>query len=94
MSYFGAFRLPDGLVYSESGRDRFSVVEGDPLSAEAKSTSEIRIGRGSWQTVVSAESSMTADAELFHLEDRLSACEGDESVFAADWQVEIPRDYS
>jgi putative CocE/NonD family hydrolase len=94
MSYFGTFKLPDGLVYSESGRDRFSLVEGDPLSAEAESTSEIRIGRGSWQTRVSAESSMEADAELFHLKDRLEAFEGSESVFAAEWQVEIPRDYS
>jgi len=94
MSYFGTFKLPDGLVYSESGRDRFSLVEGDPLSAEAESTSEIRIGRGSWQTRVSADSSMGADAELFHLKDRLEVFEGSESVFAAEWQVEIPRDYS
>jgi putative CocE/NonD family hydrolase len=94
MSYFGAFRLPDGLVYSEHGRDGFSIVEDDPLTAAAKSSWEIEIGRGTWQTRVIVESSMHADAVAFELNDRLEAFCGEELVASRSWAVRIARDLS
>jgi putative CocE/NonD family hydrolase len=92
MSYFGSFRLADGLVYAERGRDSFSVLEGDPLSAEARSGWELEISRGDWQTRLAVESSMHADATAFHLEDRLDAFEGEELVCSRRWTVSVARD--
>ena len=40
--------LPGGLEYDERGVDTFSIVEGDPLSAETRSEWRIGIGRGEW----------------------------------------------
>ena len=94
VSYFGAFRLSDGLEYSERGRDSFSVVEGDPLSAEARSGWEISVGRGVWQTRVAVESSLRADETRFQLEDVLEAFEADECVFSERWTAEITRDHA
>ncbi len=94
MSYFGSFRQPDGLEYSERGRDSFSVVEGDPLSAEARSRWEVSVGRGAWQTRVTVESSMRADATAFLLEDALDAFEAGERVFSERWTAAIPRDHA
>jgi len=91
-SNFGAFRLPDGLEYAERGRDTFSVVEGDPLSAEARSRWEIRIERAAWHTRVVAESSMRADAEAFHLEDVVRAFEGGTQVAERRFTATIARD--
>jgi len=91
-SNFGTLRLPGGLEYDERGRDSFSVVEGDPLSAEARSRWEISIERGDWRTRVLAESSMRANAEAFHLEDALEVFEGDERVDSKHWAATIPRD--
>jgi putative CocE/NonD family hydrolase len=94
LSYFGAFRLSDGLEYSERGRDSFSVIEGDPFSAEARSWWEISVGRGVWQTRVAVESSLRADETRFQLEDVLEAFEADECVFSERWTAEIPRDHA
>jgi hypothetical protein len=92
LSYFGSFRLADGLEYSERGRDSFSALEDDPLSAEARSSWEIEIGRDDWRTRVVVESSLRADATAFELEDRLETFVGEEQVCSRRWTTAIPRD--
>jgi predicted acyl esterase len=91
-SNFGTLRLPDGLEYTERGLDGFSVVEGEPLSAEARSRWEVEISRDEWRTRVVAESSMRADADAFHLEDVLRAFEGDEQIAERCFSKRVPRD--
>jgi uncharacterized protein len=92
MSYFGSFRLADGLMYAEQGCDRFAVVGDDPLSAEASSSWWIEISRGDWSTRVVAESSLRGDETDFILADRIETHQGDELLFARDWHARIPRD--
>ena len=47
LSYFGSFRIAEsGLEYRERGRDTFTIVESDPLAAEAGSSWSIAIDRG------------------------------------------------
>jgi hypothetical protein len=93
LSYFGAFRIREnGLEYSERGRDTFSVVEGDPLSAEAGSSWSIALGRGDWQTRVETESRMTGDSRAFRVTNALEAYEGNTRVFAKAWQFSVDRD--
>jgi hypothetical protein len=92
MSYFGSFRLPDGLEYGERGSDRFVAHARDPLSAETSSEWEIALGRGDWRTRIEARSSMRADATTFHLTAELRAWDGDELVHDRRFEAAIPRD--
>ncbi len=90
--FFGARRMADGLEYRESAQDRFAVVPGDPLSAEARSRWRIEIGRGKWQTRVETESSMTATQDAFLITNQLDAYEGEERMFSAARSTRIDRD--
>jgi putative CocE/NonD family hydrolase len=91
--YFGSFRISEnGVEYRERGRDVFSIVEGDPLSAEAGSEWSISVGRGGWGTRVETSSSMTADVEAFRVTNALDAYEGEARVFAKTWAFAVPRD--
>ena len=94
MSYFGGFRLPDGLEYAERGSDRFHALEHDPLSSEAASEWEITVERGDWRTRIDARSSMRADAGSFHLTAELRAWDGDELVHERRFETTIPRDHA
>jgi hypothetical protein len=85
--------LPDGLTLIEDNRDRFEIVEGDPLSASVTSVRRLRLERGSWRIDVRTTSSMTSDAERFRLFDRLEAREGDDLVFERTWERDVPRDH-
>src|SRR5690242_10515639 len=90
--FFGARRMADGLEYRESAQDRFSVVPGDPLSAEAHSRWRIEIGRGEWRTRVETASSMTATPDAFVVTNRLDAFAADERIFSAARSATIDRD--
>ena len=90
--FFGARRLADGLEYREAAQDRFVVVPGDPLSAQAHSHWQIEIGRGAWQTRVETRSSMTATADAFLVTNQLDAFEGDRRVFSAARSTTFDRD--
>jgi putative CocE/NonD family hydrolase len=92
MSYFGGFRLPDGLEYAEHGSDRFTALERDPLSCETASQWEISVGRGAWRTRVDARSTMRADHESFYLSAELRAWDGDELVHERRFEATIARD--
>jgi putative CocE/NonD family hydrolase len=93
LSYFGSFRISEsGLEYGERGRDTFTVVAGDPLSAEAGSSWSIAVGRGDWQTRVETDSRMTGDLGVFRVTNSLEAYEGNTRVFARAWEFSVDRD--
>ena len=73
---------------------QFSIGESDPLSARAKISERIMMRRGEWSVRVSAETELTADANHFRMQARISAREGDntEDVFVREWDERIPRD--
>jgi uncharacterized protein len=91
--YFGSFiNSENGIEYEERGRDVFSIVEGDPLSAAVGSEWSISVGRDDWRTRVETSSSMTADVAAFRVTNALDAYEGDARVFAKTWAFSVPRD--
>jgi putative CocE/NonD family hydrolase len=93
LSFFGSFRIAeDGLEYRERGRDEFTIVEGDPLSACARSSWSIAVERGDWRTRVEAESTMTGDAEHFRVTSSLDAYEGETRVFVRTWDFSTRRE--
>jgi hypothetical protein len=93
LSFFGSFRIAeDGLEHVDRGRDVFTIVEGDPLSACARSAWSIEIGRETWRTRVETTSTMTGDADSFRVTSSLDAYEGEARVFARTWHFSTPRD--
>jgi uncharacterized protein len=88
-----AYRLPDGLEYRSRVVNAFSIVEGDPLSATARSEREIAIARGCWRTRILVRAALTCDATTFTVKTVLVASEDDEAVLSRDWSFKIPRDH-
>ena len=88
----GMRRLPNGIEYDTIGKTTYTIVEGEPLSALVRSEQTIQIGRGAWQTRVETMSTMSADAENFHITNMLDAYEGNTRVFAKTWSCSIVRD--
>lgn len=84
--------LTSGLEYDDLATDIYSIVEGDPLSAQVRCERVIKIGRGDWQTRVETSSVMSADAETFYVTNLLDAYEGNTRVFTKTWTFRVPRD--
>jgi hypothetical protein len=84
--------FPGGLEYEESGADTFAIAEGDPLSVEARSEWQIKIGRGTWRTRVETQSRLWSDAEAFYVTNTVEAYEGAEQIFMRVRDFSVPRD--
>jgi uncharacterized protein len=81
------------LVVEEHAVDTYSIVEGDPLSAETRADWTIGLSRGEWRTKVKTASVMTSDSDSFLLTDSVEAYEGDHRIFSRSWTKRIPRDH-
>jgi putative CocE/NonD family hydrolase len=81
------------LLSEDSSHTVYSIVEGDPLSARVEFRASTGMSRGDWRTRAEVESTMTADAEFFHVTTALDAYEGDTRVFARAWTFRFPRDH-
>lgn len=89
----GYVRFPaSGLENDYTAVDIFSIVEGQPLSALARSDRHIVVGRGPWHTRIETTSTMTSTSSEFIVDNRLEAFEGEVRVFAKTWHVTVPRD--
>ena len=84
--------LAGGVEYSSRDRDEWTIVEGDPLSAEVRCERILTLSRGEWRTRVEAVASMTSTAADFLLTNALDAYEGDVRVASHHSSVSIPRD--
>ena len=89
----GRVRLGHSGIESGGSSDwKYSITEGDPLSASAEFNRSMSTGRGDWQITVQTRSTWTCDLMHFHLTSELEAFEGDERVFDRTWRSTIPRD--
>jgi hypothetical protein len=84
--------IAGGLEYDHLYDATFTIGEVDPLSASQRCDHSIAIARGEWRTRVVTSSTMSADAESFHVTNTLDAYEGETQVFAKTWSCTIPRD--
>ncbi|HEX2045179.1 MAG TPA: CocE/NonD family hydrolase [Gaiellaceae bacterium] len=90
----GAQRLvPIELLTEDTSHTVYSIVEGDPLSAAVRFRATSAMARGDWRTRAEVASTMTSDAEAFHVTTALDAYEGDTRVFARTWAFRFPRDH-
>ena len=90
----GSLRFLDiDLESADTSHCVYSIVEGDPLSAEVRFHATSAMGRGDWQTRSDVTSSMTCNAETFHVESTLDVYENDEKIFTRSWTFDFPRDH-
>ena len=85
--------LPNGIELEDGGREIFTIVEGDPLSARVRCEQLVAVGRGDWRTRVETESELWSDATSFHTRNRIRAFEGDEKVHEDERTFSVPRDH-
>ena len=84
--------LGSGIEIGVQGLDTFSIVEGRPLSAETRSEWSATIARDDWRVRIEVETSLSADAEAFHVTNALEAYEGETRVFTRAQTLAVPRD--
>jgi predicted acyl esterase len=90
----GRRRLVESRIECEdTSTARYTIVEGDPLSAHVEVVNTSAVGRGGWQTVARVRGEMTCDAVAFHLVHELTVREGADEVFARTYRARIPRDH-
>jgi putative CocE/NonD family hydrolase len=89
----GCTRLTaNGLEVDSLHTDTFTIVEGQPLSAEARSELVMGYRRGEWSVRIETASRMTADAATFRVTNVLDGYEGETRVFSKTWDCTVPRD--
>jgi putative CocE/NonD family hydrolase len=90
---WGARRLANGIEIRDRDPIRFTVTEGDPLSATVECERTMEIGRGDWQTRIEVRSRMSSDSDTFHLVANLDVYEGGGRFFQRTYDARIPRDH-
>jgi hypothetical protein len=92
--YGGLERIAStGLEHADRGLDTFTIVEGDPLSAVARSTRTSVLARGDWRVRIETASDLSGDADTFHVTNVVEAYEGDVRTWARTWSLDVPRDH-
>jgi uncharacterized protein len=83
---------PHGMRELAENEAVYSIVEGDPLSAEVRCFQAIEYQRGEHLVRVEARGVMTCDGESFLLEHTLVALEHGQPVRERTWSKRIARD--
>ncbi|HEY0415498.1 MAG TPA: CocE/NonD family hydrolase [Gaiellaceae bacterium] len=90
----GTVRLVDlDLVSEDTNHTVYSIVEGDPLSAEVAFHATTGIARDGWSGRAEATATMRADLETFYVTTELTAYEDGDAIFARVWEHRFPRDH-
>ncbi|MFJ9898630.1 CocE/NonD family hydrolase [Streptomyces sp. NPDC091280] len=91
--YGGTRRYPDGLEFTEDGRETYTIDEADPLSARTRSDWSIRLHRPeqAWDTTVRTRSEIACDETDFITSNEVICTENGEVIFHRTWEKRIPR---
>ena len=81
-----------GTDWRQFMSDVYTIVEGEPLSAEVRCERRFAIVRGEWRTRVETVSTMTSDADVFRVTNLVEAYEGETRIFAKTESITVPRD--
>ena len=82
---------PHGLIIHGAGRESYSILPDDPLSAKMEThwTEERR--RGNWHTRTETYGRMTATKTHWVIWGKIEAFEGKKKVFEKEFDKQIPR---
>ncbi|PZU81895.1 MAG: peptidase S15 [Shinella sp.] len=79
------------LTYGSTNSQRYSITEGDPLSARNEYLASFSFQRDGWDVRTESELICTCDASHFILKGRIAAFERNEQVYERLWNVKVPR---
>jgi hypothetical protein len=83
--------LEHGLTTWGRGRESYSILAEDPLSARQECHWSMETSRGNWVTRTETYSSMRATATHFHITGRLEAYEGKKQILVRHWDEKVKR---
>ena len=76
-----------------TGLSRYSITDGDPLSARCDTEFAVRIVRPDGIFGHESKGSLTCDATHFHVQMELRITENGDQIFRRSWNERIPRDH-
>jgi hypothetical protein len=82
----------NGVDFESLMVNTYSITEGEPLSATARSDRAIELGQGEMRVRIETTSTMTSDASDFLVTNVLDAYEGNVRVFSKTRTFTVPRD--
>ena len=80
-----------GLTTWSCGRENYSILPHDPLSAKQECHWSIETSRGDWKVRTETYSSMTATKTHWHVKGRLEAYEGEKLILTREWNRKVKR---
>jgi hypothetical protein len=80
-----------GLTTWSCGRENYSILPHDPLSARQECHWSEEASRGDWKVRTETYSSMTASKTHWHVTGRLEAYEGDALILTRKWDQKVLR---
>lgn len=80
-----------GLITESAVTERWSIMRGDPTSAEVEFTWSKGLGRGNWGVRTELVLRMRGEAEHFVIEQVMRAWDGDALVFEKSRNAHVPR---
>jgi putative CocE/NonD family hydrolase len=99
VEYSEVWPLGDATIEATGTRIRHSganvsarIRPTEPQTCHWRVWHQVRYSRGDWDCGLASEVELTADAETFHLRERLVAQRGDRVVFKREQETAIPRD--
>ena len=80
-----------GMTSWARGRETYSILPHDPLSAKQECHWTEERSRGDWKVRTETYSSMTASKTHWHVTGRLEAYEGDSKILTREWDKKVKR---
>ena len=80
-----------GMTSWACGRESYTILPHDPLSARAECHWTEERSRGDWKVRTETWSAMTASKTHWHVTGRLEAYEGDVKILTREWDKKIKR---
>ncbi|WP_237056735.1 CocE/NonD family hydrolase [Microbulbifer sediminum] len=90
----GLIRIDEiDLEYASRTWNWYTFQDNDFNSLKGETRTERTFARDDWFVRTTTRTILTADADFFYIHAQLDAWEGDDRVFAENWQRKIPRDF-
>ena len=80
-----------GLTTWSCGRENYSILPHDPLSAKQECHWSMETSRGDWKVRTETWSSMTATKTHWHVKGRLEAYESEKLILTREWDQKVKR---
>ncbi|MEX0923702.1 MAG: CocE/NonD family hydrolase [Rhodovibrionaceae bacterium] len=88
----GTFHLAgNDLTVINQGYETYSAADNDYASLTGEIRWEIGLARDDWRVSTVTETTLTSDAQSFHIEARLRAWEGEDLAYEESWSETLPR---